>query len=156
MKNFEESLRRLNAPDLPAGTFRHKLRRDLNAAQAEQSLRRWRGACLAACGLCVVLAVVLTGFVTAPEVPAETLFANSEISVDNDREFVEAYYARQGSGVRVQSVDAERLVAIREFTLSDGQRMVVYTEADEGDGTRSVAPLDGDLPMLASQAEITF
>ena len=156
MKNFEESLRRLNAPDLPAGTFRRKLRRDLSVAQAEQSLRRWRGACLAACGLSVVLAVALTAIVTTPDVPGAALLANGEISVDNDREFVEAYYARQGSGVRVQSVDAERLVAIREFTLSDGQRMVVYTEADEGEGTRSVAPLDGDLPMLASQAEVTF
>jgi hypothetical protein len=84
------------------------------------------------------------------------LLAYGEISVDNDREFIDAYYARQGSGVRIQSVDAERLVAIREFTLSDGQRMVVYTEADEGDSTRSAASLDGDLPMLASQAAITF
>ncbi len=156
MKNFEESLRRLNAPDLPAGTFRHKLRRDLSAARAEQSIRRWRGACIAACGLCVVLAVALTGFVTTPDVPAEALFANSEISVDNDREFVEAYYARQGSGVRVQSVEGERLVAIREFTLSDGQRMVVYTELDEGQGTRFTAQLDDGLPMLASQYATTF
>ena len=133
MKNFEESLRRLNAPDLPVGIFRRKLRRELNVAHAELSLRRWRRACLAACGLSVVLALALTAFVTAPDVSGADLLAHSEISVDNDREFVEAYYARQGSGVRVQSVDAERLVAIREFTLSDGQQMVVYTKSDEGD-----------------------
>ncbi len=156
MKNFEESLRRLNVPDLPAGTFRHKLRRDLSTAQAEQSIRRWRRACLAACGLSVVLAVALTAFVTAPDVSGADLLAHSEISVDNDREFVEAYYARQGSGVRVQSVDAERLVAIREFTLSDGQRMVVYTESGEGQGTRSAARLDDDFPMLVSQSATTF
>lgn len=149
-------MRRLNAPDFPVETFRRKLRRDLTVAHAELGLRRWRRACLAACGLSVVLAVALTAFVTSPDVPGPVLFANSEISVDNDREFVEAYYARQGSGVKVQSVDAERLVAIREFTLSDGQRMVVYTESGEGQGTRSAARLDDDLPMLASQPAMTF
>ena len=156
MKNFEESLRQLKAPDLEVATFRHKLRRDLSAAHVELSLHRWRRACLALCGLTVVLAASLTLLVTSPEDSGTAMLAGGEISVDHDREFVEAYYARQGSGVRVQSVDAERLVAIREFTLSDGQRMVVYTEADEGEGTRSAAPLDGDLPMLASQTEITF
>jgi hypothetical protein len=154
MKNFEESLRRLNAPDLPADAFRRKLRRDLVVAQAELSSRRWRGACLAACGLCAVLAVALVAFATAPGVPAATAAGDHTLSVDEDRAFVEAYYADQGSAVTVRSVEAERLVAIREFVLSDGRRMVVYTEADEVQGTRSVERLDGT--VLASQTATTF
>ena len=146
----------MNAPDLQVTTFRYELRRDLSIARSQLSMRRWRGACLAACGLCVALAVALTAFVTAPESSDRTRVANAEVSVDNDRQFVEAYYARQGSGVRVESVDAERLVAIREFTMSDGQRMVVYTESDEGLGNRSVVPLEDGLPMLASQVTTTF
>ncbi len=149
-------MRRLNAPDLPVETFRRKLRRDLTVAHADLSLRRWRGACLAACGLSVVLAVALTVFVTSPDVPGAAVLANSAVSVDDDREFIEAYYASQGSGIRVQSVNAERLVAIREFTLSDGQRMVVYTESDDGQRTWSAARLDDDLPMLVSQTATTF
>ena len=149
-------MRRLNAPDLPVETFRRKLRRDLTVAHADLSLRRWRGACLAACGLSVVLAVALTVFVPSSDAPGTALLASGAVSVDNDREFIEAYYASQGSGVRVQSVDAERLVAIREFTLSDGQRMVVYTESDDGQRTWSAARLDDDLPMLASKTSTTF
>ena len=156
MKNFEESLRRLNAPDLQATTFRRKLRRHLTAAQGELSVRRWRRACLGACGLSIVLAIALTASVATPDTAENALLTNAEVSIDNDRDFIEAYYARQGSGVRVQSLDAERLVAIREFTMSDGQRMVVYTESDEGQDNRSTARLADGLPMLAMQTATTF
>ena len=156
MRNFEESLRRLNAPDLQVATFRRKLRRELTVAHAELNVRRWRRACLAACGLSVVLAIALAAFVATPDNRGPGLLAYGEISVDNDREFIDAYHARQGSGVRIQSVDAERLMAIREFTLSDGQRMVVYTESDEGQYSRSAARLNDDLAMLASRTTTAF
>lgn len=144
-------MRSLKAPELRAETFRHKLRRDLNVAHTELRLRRWRRACLTACGLAVALGVALTVTVASPELPGLGLPADHVISVANDREFVEAYYAGQGSDVRVESVDAERLVAIREFTLSDGQRMVVLTESDEGQPSRSTVPLEETLPILASE-----
>ena len=156
MKNFEESLRQLRAPDLQVAEFRQKLRSDLSVARGEWSRRRWRTACLASSALSLVLAIALAAFVAAPDVPRVAGIADSEISVDNDREFIESYYARQGTGVRIQSVDTERLVAIREFTLSDGRQMVVYTELDEGPSNASTTPVEERFPMLASQRSTTF
>ncbi len=103
-----------------------------------------------------MLAALLAAQLGTIDPPTGALQAHVEVSVDSDREFVEAYYARQGSGVHVQSVDSERLVAIREFTMSDGQRMVVYTETDEGDDSRSAVRLEDALPMLATHATTTF
>ena len=153
MKNFEESLRQLDTPAPRAETFQRKLRRDLALAGRELSLRRWRRACLAACSLSVVLTI---GLATSLTGPGTTAIAEGEISEGNDREFIEAFYARQGSDVQVQSVDAERLVAIREFTLSDGRKMMVYTESDEGRADRSLSGMDTGLPMLASHSTSIF
>ena len=76
--------------------------------------------------------------------------------MQNDRDFLEDYHARQASGVRVRSVDDERLVAIREFTMSDGRQMVVYTEVGEGKSNRSAVPLNDRLAMLASKPNTMF
>jgi hypothetical protein len=164
MKHFEESLRRLKAPDLEVVAFRQKLRRDLTVARGELSLRRWRRACLASAALSVVLAVALAAFVAAPtgsesatvSLADETWSTGGEISVDNDRQFIEQYFARQGQGVRIQSFDDERLLAIREFTMTDGQQMVIYTELNDGQSNRSTIPLNDRLPMLASRTSTTF
>ncbi len=149
-------MRQLRAPDLQVEEFRHKLRRDLSVARGEWSRRRWRTACLASSGLSLVLAIALAALVAAPDAPRAARFADSGISLDSDREFIESYYARQGTGVRIRSVDAERLVAIREFTLSDGRQMVVYTELDEGPSHTSTAPGNDRLPMLASRRSTTL
>jgi len=149
-------LRQLTAPDLQVATFRRKLRRDLSVAHRELSLRRWRGACLASGALSVALTIALATLIAAPAVPEAAWLTAGEFSLDNDREFIEAYYARQGSGVRIHSVDDERLVVIREFTLSDGQQMMVYTEFDEGQSNRSATPLNERLPLLASRQSSTF
>ena len=163
MKNFEESLRQLNAPDLQVTAFRHKLRHDLSAAQAALSIRRWRRACMATGTLAVVLAIALMGFVTTPTVATpgstgsvEAWLAVNEITIQDDRDFLDAYHARQASDVRIRSIDEERLVAIREFTMSDGRQMVVYTEVGDGRSTRSEVPVNDRLAMLASQASTTF
>jgi hypothetical protein len=161
-------LRRLNAPDLPVATFRRRLRHNLSVASRELNVRRWRNACLATGGLSAVLLVALLTFVAAPDLPvslharlggspsATNVLADGEISVDNDREFIEAYYARQGSSVRIRSVDNERLVAVREFTLSDGQRMVVYTELGDAQDNDDEIALDDWTPLLASRPSTTF
>jgi len=122
--------------------------------------------------LSVVLAVALAAFVAAPageerqarlgsesatvSLAEESWPTGGEVSVDNDRQFIEEYFTRQGQGVRIQSFDDERLLAVREFTMTDGEQMVVYTELNDGRSNRSTIPLNDRLPMLASRTSTTF
>lgn len=154
-------MQRLNAPDPQVAAFRQKLRHELNLAHDRQSLKRWRRAALGSAGLAVVLALALVWPATGrgasdPVSGLDTFLAEQQISAASDRAFVEDYYARRGESTTVRSIDDERLVAVREFTMSDGRKMVVYTEVGEGESGRSALPVDDRLAMLASRSTHTF
>lgn len=138
-------------PDPPAADFKRRLRAELIAAEQAQSLRRWRGACVGAAAVASLCVAALALFVARPELPGRLHAgltgdpaAVAELSVERDREFLEALYTEASEPVRVTAVHNERVLAIREFTLSDGKRMTVYTEL--GDGGES---------LIARSAETT-
>ncbi len=52
--------------------------------------------------------------------------ANASVQVD--KEFLQRWYADRARPVSVKSVEDEKIIAIRQFVLTNGERVVVLTE----------------------------
>ena len=61
---------------------------------------------------------------------------NQGLSTDADREFVKTWYREQypSHPFQVESVEDEKIYAIRRFNLKGGKKVVVYTEVQGNDG----------------------
>lgn len=73
---------------------------------------------------------------TATEAPATDLqniglqyfLDQANASVQVDEEFLQRWYADRARPVSVKSVEDEKIIAIRQFVLTNGERVVVLTE----------------------------
>jgi hypothetical protein len=100
--------------------------------------------------LAAAFAVLLVLFVARPAIPGEIhaalagrapaegerptlqqLLERVATPVEADQAFVESWTARQPRGVGVRSMEAERLFSVRQFELTDGKRMLVFTELED-------------------------
>jgi hypothetical protein len=57
-----------------------------------------------------------------------------------DRSFLESWYAQQSRPTRVKAVSGERILAIRQFELANGERVAVLTDLGAATTTRTVSP----------------
>lgn len=64
------------------------------------------------------------------------LLETSSASAQRDRTFLESWYEEQARPVRVEAVEGEHLVAIRQFTLSNGESVAVLTDLGALDASR--------------------
>jgi len=62
----------------------------------------------------------------------------SEASAQRDRAFLDSMYAQQARPVRVKAIEGERILAIRQFELSNGERVAVLTNLGPAGAERSV------------------
>ena len=71
-----------------------------------------------------------------PYDPALQELINQGLSTDSDREFVKNWYRQQypSHPFQIDSVEDEKIYAIRRFHLKDGKKVVVYTEVKGDDG----------------------
>ena len=66
------------------------------------------------------------------------------VPVEVDHAFVQDWARRKGQSVDVQSVESERLYGVRQLELTDGTRMLVFSEL-EPDGAQPTA-----IPAIAT------
>jgi len=160
MKDFERFLTDLRKPDVEVPAFRDQLRRELLSRPAARGGFALRFALAATVGLAAFLGMVLVLFVARPAIPEGIHAAltgssargltpavmaapdareqrgavqRASMPIAADRSFVEAWSAERGTAVSVRSVEAERMFTVRQFELTDGKRMLVFTElGDEG------------------------
>ena len=163
MKKIEKTLQQAQPPELAVDEFRRGLRRDL-LTEIERR-RAWRGR-LAVGGLsamAVGLAAALALFVLRPALPAQVhaalfhdpdagavaahgdplpqLLAEAGGSARADRAWLDQWYAGQAEPVRVKSVEAEKLFAVRRFQLTSGERVLVFTEVGDNPGVESATAM---------------
>jgi hypothetical protein len=154
MKEFEKFLTDLPKPAVEVPEFRDQLRRELRGGAARRGrLERWidllprpglGGALAGAMAALLLLFVLVPGIpvglhaalagdddglrpLTAVE-PAETERLQRASLLEADQAFVESWTARQPAPVEVRSVASERTFTVRQFELSDGKRVLVFTE----------------------------
>jgi hypothetical protein len=150
MKDFEKFLTDLPKPAVEVSAFRESLRRELLSAAPAGPNRSWR---LAATGLAAVATIFLAAlalFVARPEIPiglhatltgskvlssdslddtrVDRLLGRAGMPLEADRAFVDSWVAQQARPVAIRSMKNERLVSVRQFELTDGKRMLVFTE----------------------------
>ncbi len=118
---------------------------------------RWRLAFAAASATAATFAFLLLIFVLDPAVPArlhasvaggvppqtaateapatdlqniglQYFLDQANASVQVDEEFLQRWYADRARPVSVKSVEDEKIIAIRQFVLTNGERVVVLTE----------------------------
>ncbi len=157
MKDFEKDLQTLSRPDIQVDRFKQTLRRDLQASMSQAGAPRWRLAFAAASATAAIFAFLLLIFVLDPAVPARLhasvvggvppqtiateapatdlqnlglryFLDQANASVQVDEEFLQRWYADRARPVSVKSVEDEKIIAIRQFVLTNGERVVVLTE----------------------------
>jgi hypothetical protein len=158
MKDFEKDLEALSRPDIHVDRFKQSLRRDLLASMSRAHAPRWRLAFGAASLTAATFAFLLVIFILDPAVPArlhasvageappqqanttgtvasdlqniglQYFLDQANASVQVDQEYLQRWYADRARPVSVKSVEAEKLLAIRQFELTSGERVVVMTE----------------------------
>jgi hypothetical protein len=57
-----------------------------------------------------------------------------------DRDFVESWYEQQSRPMRVRAVSGERILAIRQFELANGERVAVLTDLGAATSRRTARP----------------
>ncbi len=152
MKDFEKDLQTLSRPDIQVDRFKQTLRRDLQASMSRAGAPRWRLAFAAASATAATFAFLLLIFILDPAVPArlhasvaggvppqtttteatnlglQYFLDQANASVQVDKEFLQRWYADRARPVSVKSVEDEKIIAIRQFVLTNGERVVVLTE----------------------------
>ncbi len=157
MKDFEKDLQTLSRPDIQVDRFKQTLRHDLQASMSRAGAPRWRLAFAAASATAAAFAFLLLIFVLDPAVPArlhasvaggappqttvteapatdlqnlglQYFLDQANASVQVDEEFLQRWYADRARPVSVKSVEDEKIIAIRQFVLTNGERVVVLTE----------------------------
>jgi hypothetical protein len=148
--------------------FKRTLRRELIASMEAGRTPRFRLAFSLASAAAGVFAALLILFVAQPAFPAQIhdlllggtetgapagqpaeggdqappyLLAGREAGARVDRAFVENWYQQRARPVQVKSMQDERFLAIRQFELSSGDRVVVFTELGSPDASRSARTL---------------
>ena len=165
MKDFEKLLTGLPKPAVEVPEFKRHLRRELQTARHPRPAFRLRLALGAAASLAAALALLVATFVARPAIPARLHVAltgdpapasieavlgelpirdvleQTEASAALDRAFIEDWSAEQSQPVQVRSMEAEKVYTVRQFELTDGKRMLVFTELAEGqDSYRAASP----------------
>jgi hypothetical protein len=159
MEEFEKDLRNVKHPEYRVERFKRSLRREL-MGRAHAS--RWRLAFAAASFAAATLACLIVIFILEPAVPArlhasvvggeappspvpardlhevglQYFLDQANASAQVDREFVQRWYADRARPVGVKAVEDEKLLAIRQFRLTSGERVVVLTEIGSDDAQR--------------------
>ena len=67
--------------------------------------------------------------------------------VEADRAFVDTWSARQEQPVGVRSMEDERVFSVRQFQLTDGKRMLVFTELGNEQAQPTVLRADATVPI---------
>ena len=153
MKKFEKFLTDLPRPALEVPAFRDQLRRELMSVQPIGPGRHRRFATAGLAALACLLVAILGLFVARPDIPAELhaalsgsngltrerldetninrLLGRVGLPLEADRAFVDEWAAQQTGPVAIRSVNGERLVSVRQFELTNGKQMVVFTELSD-------------------------
>jgi len=167
MKDFEKFLTDLPKPDADVPAFRAQLRRELLSAAPSGNSPRWRGATILTGSVAAALALTLGLFVARPAIPAGIHSALSGGQQDAwsladvrsplqpaglpaaaDRAFVDQWTAQQARPVAVRSMQDERLVSVRQFELTDGKRMLVFTELGDETAEPTIVRADSSRPVF--------
>ncbi len=159
MRNFEKFLTGLSKPDVDVPAFRERLGRELaSVAGAPRPSGQYRLVLGLTASVATACAAMLVWFVAQPSVPtgihdalagvpvatAQTTDWQNPVPVEIDRAFVQDWSRRKGQSVAVRAVEAERLYGVRQLELTDGTRMLVFTELEPG-GAQPVA-----IPAIAT------
>jgi hypothetical protein len=159
MRNFEQFLTGLSKPDVDVPAFRERLGRELaSVAAGPRPSGRLHPAMALTASVAAACAVVTVWFVAQPSVPAAIHDAlagrpavadgaaewQNPVPVEADHAFVQDWAQRKGQSVDVQAVESERLYGVRQLELTDGTRMLVFTEL-EPDGAMPAA-----IPTIAA------
>jgi hypothetical protein len=150
MKDFEKFLTDLPKPAVDVPAFRDQLRRELASAAPTDPSRRWRFAAIGMTAIATGVVFALGLFIAHPGIPADLnaaligqrsavgerlddsrtdrLPGRLEMPVEADRAFADRWVAQQASPVAIRSMSGERLVSVRQFDLTDGEQMLVFTE----------------------------
>jgi hypothetical protein len=166
MKDFEKFLTDLPKPAVEVPAFRDELRRELLSAVPERPNPRMRLALGLTGSLAAAFAVVLVLFVAVPEIPGKIhaalggqpepasndasiaqLLREVVTPVEADRAFVDTWSARQEQPVGVRSMEDERVFSVRQFQLTDGKRMLVFTELGNEQAQPTVLRADATVPI---------
>jgi hypothetical protein len=157
MNDFEKNLKNLR-PEVQVDRFKQTLRRDLLRRMHRQSPPGMRLALGLTGSAAAILGLLVISFVVAPELPArlhramggdgtaqappgaaaagmssgETplreLLERSDASIQRDRAFLEVLYQQGSEPVKVKEIQGERFLAIRQFELSNGEKVAVLTD----------------------------
>jgi hypothetical protein len=147
MKDLERLLTDLPKPDVEVPAFRQQLRRELLSVTPARTSARMRFALGLSGSLAAAFALLLVLFVARPAIPdrlhtrlagpapielgqpaLDQLLRSAARPVEADRAFVESWTAQQGRLVDVRAMEDERLFSVRQFEMTDGKRMLVFTE----------------------------
>ncbi len=58
----------------------------------------------------------------------DDLLERADASAQRDRDYLELFYEQQSSALSVRKVQAERFFTIRQFELSNGEKVAVLTD----------------------------
>jgi len=138
MKDFEKFLTDLPKPVVDVPAFRDQLRRELLSSAPTDPSRRWRFAAIGMTSLATAVVFALGLFIARPGIPADLNAAltggSSAVSPRlADQAFVDRWAAQQASPVAIRSMSGERLLSVRQFELTDGKQMLVFTETEDDD-----------------------
>jgi len=149
----------LPQPDIEVPAFKRRLRGDLLNTRPAPPGRSPGLALGVAFSTAALLALVLVVFVLSPSVPArvhaalidddnlqpdtripiQEFLRTTNASAELDLAFIEDWSARQARPVQVRSMEAEKIYAVRQFELTNGKRMIVFTELGPEPAERQVA-----------------
>jgi hypothetical protein len=168
MRDFEKDLSNLPDPDIRVDEFQRTLRRELIASMEAGTTPRFRLAFSLASAAAGIFAALLVLFVVKPGFPAQIhdlllggagpaataeqpagrrdqarphALAGTDAGAQVDQAFVESWYQQRARPVQVKSMQDERFLAIRQFELSSGERVVVFTELGNPGASRSARTL---------------
>ena len=80
---------------------------------------------------------------TLAAVPMREGLQQTGASVELDQAFIEDWSARQDQPVRIRSMEAEKIYTVRRFELTNGKRMIVFTELGDDRVDYRLASLSG-------------
>jgi hypothetical protein len=154
MKDLEKFLTDLPKPDVEVPAFRQQLRRELLSVAPARTTARMRFALGLTGSLAAAFALLLALFVARPAIPnrlhvalagtapveleqpaMEQLLLRAATPIEADQAFLESWTAQQGQALGVRTMEVEKLFSVRQFELTDGKRMLVFTEVGK-EGTR--------------------
>jgi len=147
-------------PAVEVSAFRNRLRRELLSEAPQTPSRGWRFTAVGMTALAGFLVIALAWFVVRPEIPADLhaaltgsngielesldetninrLLGRVGLPVEADRAFVDSWVRQQAGPVAIRSVNDERLVSVRQFELTNGKRMLVFTELSDEENQPAV------------------